>query len=146
MLKINNLTKKFNDRTIIDNLSFEVEDSEILTIVGPSGAGKTTLLRCISGLEPVDKGEFYLNNKKFSPYEDTGSESVIGVVFQDFKLLENRDVLENVAFAQKVIEAPNKKRIRTKSMAVLAMVGLAKKIKFCSRAARIFMEYTVIKQ
>jgi len=103
MLKINNLTKKFNDRTIIDNISFEVEDSEILTIVGPSGAGKTTLLRCISGLEPVDKGEFYLNNKKFSPYEDTGSESVIGVVFQDYQLFPNLTVLDNVTLAPQMV-------------------------------------------
>ncbi|GAB5052791.1 amino acid ABC transporter ATP-binding protein [Pediococcus ethanolidurans] len=103
MLKINNLTKKFNERTIIDNLSFEVENSEILTIVGPSGAGKTTLLRCISGLESFDSGEFYLDGKKFNPYEDTGSESVIGVVFQDYQLFPNLTVLDNVTLAPQMV-------------------------------------------
>lgn len=103
MLKINNLTKKFNERTIIDNLSFEVENSEILTIVGPSGAGKTTLLRCISGLESFDSGGFYLDGKKFNPYEDTGSESVIGVVFQDYQLFPNLTVLDNVTLAPQMV-------------------------------------------
>lgn len=103
MLKINNLTKKFNERTIIDNLSFEVENSEILTIAGPSGAGKTTLLRCISGLESFDSGEFYLDGKKFNPYEDTGSESVIGVVFQDYQLFPNLTVLDNVTLAPQMV-------------------------------------------
>ncbi|MBU7554270.1 amino acid ABC transporter ATP-binding protein [Pediococcus ethanolidurans] len=103
MLKINNLTKKFNERIIIDNLSFEVENSEILTIVGPSGAGKTTLLRCISGLESFDSGEFYLDGKKFNPYEDTGSESVIGVVFQDYQLFPNLTVLDNVTLAPQMV-------------------------------------------
>ena len=84
MLKINDLTKTFNGRVIIDKLSFEVPDSEILTIVGPSGAGKTTLLRCISGLEKIDSGSFYINDQKFDPYENSGNESVIGVVFRIF--------------------------------------------------------------
>lgn len=96
MLKIENLTKKFNERTIIDNLSFEVDDGEILTIVGPSGAGKTTLLRCISGLERVDRGQFYVDDVQFDPYLEKGQQSTIGVVFQDYQLFPNLNVLDNV--------------------------------------------------
>ncbi len=99
MLKIENLTKKFNERTIIDNLSFEVDDGEILTIVGPSGAGKTTLLRCISGLERVDRGQFYVDDVQFDPYLEKGQQSTIGVVFQDYQLFPNLNVLDNVILA-----------------------------------------------
>ncbi|AMV61254.1 amino acid ABC transporter, ATP-binding protein [Pediococcus damnosus] len=103
MLKIKDLTKTFGGRVIIDKLSFDVPDSEILTIVGPSGAGKTTLLRCISGLEKIDAGGFYINDQKFDPYENSGNESVIGVVFQDFQLFPNLTVMDNVTLAPKLV-------------------------------------------
>jgi len=70
MLKLENITKSFDGKTILDNLNLEVEDNSILSIVGPSGAGKTTLLRCIAGLEKVDSGTFTLNNQPFDPFDE----------------------------------------------------------------------------
>ncbi|STY42974.1 Probable amino-acid import ATP-binding protein YxeO [Listeria grayi] len=64
MLKIKNVTKKFDDRLILDNVSLTLADNEILSIVGPSGGGKTTLLRCISGLETMDSGEIWIDEEK----------------------------------------------------------------------------------
>ena len=60
MLTIKNLTKHFDNRTIIDHLNLEIPEGKILTIVGPSGGGKTTLLRCLAGLETIDSGELWM--------------------------------------------------------------------------------------
>lgn len=64
MLEIKNLSKKFDQKTILDNVNIALQDGEILSIVGPSGGGKTTLLRCISGLEKMDAGEIFIDGEK----------------------------------------------------------------------------------
>ena len=99
MLELKNVVKSFNGKTIINNLNLKIQDGKILTIVGPSGAGKTTLLRCISGLEKIDSGEFFLDGQPFDPYESRDNESVIGVVFQDFQLFPNLSVIDNITLA-----------------------------------------------
>ena len=70
MLEVKNLKKSFDGRPILDDISFNVKDGEILTIVGPSGAGKTTLLRCITGLESADSGDFLIDGQQFNPHHD----------------------------------------------------------------------------
>ncbi|UQS86805.1 ATP-binding cassette domain-containing protein [Nicoliella spurrieriana] len=101
MLELKNITKKFGNRTIINNLNAQIKDNEIMCIVGPSGAGKTTLLRCISGLEKLDAGEFILDGKQFDP---TASENnVVGVVFQDFQLFPNLTVIQNITLAPELV-------------------------------------------
>ncbi|HBI2244291.1 TPA: amino acid ABC transporter ATP-binding protein, partial [Listeria monocytogenes] len=67
MLEIKNLSKKFDQKTILDNVNISLQDGEILSIVGPSGGGKTTLLRCISGLEKMDAGEIFIDGEKIDP-------------------------------------------------------------------------------
>ena len=134
MIDLKNVSKTYsNGVEALNDVNIHIDKGEFVFIVGSSGSGKSTLIRQqLRELKPTS-GEITNNGKKTSKMRKRKLPLLrrdIGVVFQDFKLLENRDVLENVAFAQKVIEAPNKKRIRTKSMAVLAMVGLAKKIKF----------------
>lgn len=104
MLEIKNLTKKFGNRTIIDDLSLRVNDGEILSIVGPSGAGKTTLLRCITGLETVDAGTFSWDNQVFDPASNDSQNAIIGVVFQDFQLFPNLTVLENITLAPRLVK------------------------------------------
>ncbi|WP_308556529.1 amino acid ABC transporter ATP-binding protein [uncultured Lactobacillus sp.] len=92
MLEVKNLCKEFNNRPILKDISFTLKDGEIMTIVGPSGAGKTTLLRIIAGLETKDSGEILIDGK---PY-DSGK---VGVVFQDFNLFPNLNVLQNITLA-----------------------------------------------
>ena len=92
MLEVKNLKKKFGTRQILDGVNFEVQDGEILSIVGPSGAGKTTLLRCVTGLESADEGEFLIDGKAFDPEGTDTSDAVIGVVFQVLK--EDRQVAQ----------------------------------------------------
>lgn len=96
MLEVKNLCKEFNNRPILKDISFTLKDGEIMTIVGPSGAGKTTLLRIIAGLETKDSGEILINGKPYDPGN-------VGVVFQDFNLFPNLNVLQNITLAPTMV-------------------------------------------
>lgn len=96
MLEVKNLSKGFNGHQILRDISFTLKDGEIMTIVGPSGAGKTTLLRIIAGLETKDSGEILIDGK---PY-DSGK---VGVVFQDYNLFPNLNVLQNITLAPTLV-------------------------------------------
>jgi len=124
MLKLENITKSFDGKTILDNLNLEVKDNSILSIVGPSGAGKTTLLRCIAGLERVDSGTFTLNGKSFDPFDESVKERVVGVVFQDFNLFPHLSVMENVALAPEMVLKQDKKTAEKNVSDLLAQLGL----------------------
>lgn len=96
MLEVKNLCKEFNNRPILKDISFRLKDGEIMTIVGPSGAGKTTLLRIIAGLETKDSGEILIDGKSYDPGK-------VGVVFQDFNLFPNLNVLQNITLAPTMV-------------------------------------------
>lgn len=96
MLEVKNLCKEFNNRLILKDISFTLKDGEIMTIVGPSGAGKTTLLRIIAGLETKDSGEILIDGKPYDPGN-------VGVVFQDFNLFPNLNVLQNITLAPTMV-------------------------------------------
>lgn len=96
MLEVKNLCKEFNNRPILKDISFTLKDGEIMTIVGPSGAGKTTLLRIIAGLETKDSGEILIDGKPYDPGK-------VGVVFQDFNLFPNLNVLQNITLAPSMV-------------------------------------------
>lgn len=96
MLEVKNLSKGFNGHQILKDISFTLKDGEIMTIVGPSGAGKTTLLRIIAGLETKGSGQILIDGK---PY-DSGK---VGVVFQDYNLFPNLNVLQNITLAPTLV-------------------------------------------
>ena len=96
MLEVKNLCIEFNNRPILKDISFRLKDGEIMTIVGPSGAGKTTLLRIIAGLETKDSGEILIDGKPYDPGK-------VGVVFQDFNLFPNLNVLQNITLAPTMV-------------------------------------------
>ena len=125
MLKLENITKSFDGKTILDNLNLEVKDNSILSIVGPSGAGKTTLLRCIAGLEKVDSGQFILNNQPFDSSDESAKERVVGVVFQDFNLFPHLSVTENIALAPQMVLKQNKATIQKNVTDLLNQLGLS---------------------
>lgn len=124
MLEIKNLTKRFGDRTIIDNLTMTVKDNEIMAIVGPSGAGKTTLLRCITGLESVNKGEFFWNGNQFDPTNTTQKDTIIGVVFQDYQLFPNLTVLGNITLAPTMVKKEPMADVKKYARELLSRLGL----------------------
>lgn len=124
MLEVQELKKSFGGRQILDGVNLTVKDGEILCIVGPSGAGKTTLLRCITGLEAADSGKFLIDGRPFDPQGTERSDSVIGVVFQDFNLFPNLSVIENVTLAPTLVLKKSKDEAQKDAEELLKELGL----------------------
>lgn len=133
MIKFANVSKKFPDgTTAVDNSSFEIEDGEFVFLVGPSGAGKTTILRLlIKELEP-NLGEITVDEhqlKKLSSGKITELRRKVGVVFQDLKLLSDRNVYENIALSLWVL-GKKENEIKDEVLEKLKLVGLEGQEKF----------------
>lgn len=98
-IKINNAVKKFGDNTVISDISVDIKDRELFTLLGPSGCGKTTLLRMIAGFNTIEGGEFYFNEKMINDMEV--SRRNIGMVFQNYAIFPHYTVRQNVEFGLK---------------------------------------------
>lgn len=103
MIKIKNLTKRFDEKSIFKNLSLELGDGEILTVMGPSGIGKTTLIKVLTGLEKAQSGTVSLNGQDF-PIGDPKVSQQFALIFQDFNLFPHLTVKENIALAPKIVK------------------------------------------
>lgn len=130
MIQLENVSKNYSaGAPAVNNINLKIEKGEFVFIVGDSGAGKSTLIKLLlKELEP-SSGKIYVNDKflnKLKRRKVPYLRRDIGVVFQDFRLLKDRNVYENVAFAQRVVSVPTKV-IRRRVPAMLSMVGLAEK-------------------
>ncbi|CAI2585428.1 L-cystine import ATP-binding protein TcyC [Apilactobacillus kunkeei] len=125
MFQVKSLNKSFQGKNIIKDMNLDVDDNEILSIVGPSGAGKTTLLRCITGLEKADSGKFFLDGEEIDPTDD--SKSVIGVVFQDFGLFPNLTVIENIILAPQLVLKKSKEEALKEAQELIDKLDLTGK-------------------
>ncbi|HIJ19570.1 MAG TPA: cell division ATP-binding protein FtsE [Deltaproteobacteria bacterium] len=129
MIQLFRLFKKFGDHTALHDVSMHVAKGEFVFITGPSGAGKTTLLRLIHGSEKPSSGNILVDSINLSRISRVRLDLLrqkIGYVFQDFKLLPNRTVSENVSIALEIMGAPDSV-IQSKTRQVLEFVGLKKK-------------------
>jgi cell division transport system ATP-binding protein len=130
MIRLDNVTKSYAaDSVALRDASFEVEKGEFVFLVGPSGSGKSTLLRLLNREERPERGQVWVagrNIVEMPPGRVPYLRRNIGNVFQDYKLLPNKTVFENVAFAQEVIGRP-KNEIRQQVPTVLELVGLSGK-------------------
>ena len=98
-LEIKNLTKKYNNIEAIKDISFSIEEKEIICILGPSGCGKTTILQSIGGFIKIDKGEIILDNKNIENLEPEDRETA--TVFQSYGLFPHKTVMENIIYGLK---------------------------------------------
>ena len=96
VLEINNLSKSFNNKIILDNFSLQVKEKEIISIIGPSGVGKSTLLRCINGLEKIDSGQIIINGNEIKKKISKQTNLDVGLVFQDYNLFPQYTALKNI--------------------------------------------------
>ena len=115
----------------VNDVSFRVEKGEFVFIVGTSGSGKSTLIKLMMREIKPTSGKVFINGRdlgRMRRYNIAKYRRTIGVVFQDFRLLQDRSVYENVAFAQRVIEVPPKE-IARQVPRVLSVVGLSEKLK-----------------
>ncbi len=98
-IHIKNAVKRFGTKTIIPDLSLDVQEGEFFTLLGPSGCGKTTLLRMIAGFNSIEGGDFYFNEKRINDLDP--AKRNIGMVFQNYAIFPHLTVRKNVAFGLK---------------------------------------------
>lgn len=130
MIEFIDVVKRYDNGTVgLQDATFKIEKGEFVFIIGPSGSGKSTLLKLILHEVVPTAGEVYVNGfgigqipRREIPYLRRG----LGVVFQDFRLLPNKTVYENVAYAMQIVEA-QPRDIRRQVPVALALVGLSKK-------------------
>ncbi len=130
LIEFVNVTKVYdNEVRALSNINISIDKGEFVFLVGPSGAGKSTLIKLLLKETEPSAGRLFFNNKDITKVRNRGVPTIrrkIGMVFQDFRLLPKKTVYENVAFAMRIIGAPNKE-IRRQVPIILSMVGLSKK-------------------
>ena len=133
MLEIKNANKYFNRHKknevhAINNTSITLDNTGLVALLGPSGCGKTTLLNSIGGLDKLTKGNIYIDgkkiNSKFSYKTDKIRNLNIGYIFQDYKLIEDKSVYDNVAIVLRMIGIKDKEEIKKRVEYVLDKVGM----------------------
>ena len=129
ILKVNGLSKKYDDLPVLDNLSLSVKKGEVVVIVGPSGCGKSTFLRCLNGLEDIDEGEVLLGEEKVNPNKKNLSRTRerIGMVFQSYDLFPHKTILQNITLAPIKVKKRKKAEVEEEAIKLLDRVGLLSK-------------------
>ena len=116
LLEIKHLSKSFDKLDILKDINLDVNEGDVVVIIGPSGSGKSTLLRCINKLETLTKGNILLDGKNID--DSLEFHKKIGMVFQSFNLFENLTVLDNITLAP----------IKTKTLSEIDAVKRAKEL------------------
>ena len=135
IISVKNIKKSFSDGVqVLKDISFDVEQGEILGIIGPSGSGKSTMLRCIAQLENVDDGSIYISgspiveNGKYAPKDELRKAALnLGFVFQNFNLFPHMSVLQNITDAQIHVLKTPKAEAAEIARKLLSDVGLSDK-------------------
>ena len=123
MLELKNISKQFGQKKIFDHFNLTIEDSKILSLVGPSGGGKTTLLRMLAGLEKIDSGEIIYNGEVV-PIDHLETLNLLGFVFQDFQLFPHLSVLDNLTLSPVKTMGMTKEAAKEKAVTLLQRLGL----------------------
>ncbi len=137
MLNVKNLTKKFGNTEVLKGISFSLEKGEVLAVIGSSGGGKTTLLRCLNFLETADSGTISVNSeiifdgdsvKKQSDEEIRKNRLHFGLVFQQFNLFPQYNVLKNITLAPTLLKLGTNDEIEKNAVELVKKVGLEDKM------------------
>ncbi|MBB5183507.1 ATP-binding cassette domain-containing protein [Catenisphaera adipataccumulans] len=130
MIKVEHVSKKFKHTQALKDVSLEVKQGEIVSLIGPSGSGKSTLLRCIHGLEVPESGKIYLEGElmdRHDPVKYRAQRNKMGFVFQHFNLFPNMTVLQNCTLAPIQVLNQSESEAEATAMRYLNRVGLAEK-------------------
>ena len=135
MIRLNGVSKYFNRRKsneirAIDNTSIELGNSGLVTFLGNSGCGKTTLLNAIGGLDKVDKGDIYIDDERMTRRSESKRDELrnlnIGYIFQNYNLIEDDTVFDNVSIVLRMTGMKDKGEIEERVMFVLRRLGIDK--------------------
>ncbi|MFS0673998.1 amino acid ABC transporter ATP-binding protein [Ornithinibacillus sp. 179-J 7C1 HS] len=129
MIKINGLYKSFGNLEVLKGIDCEIQEKEVVCVIGPSGSGKSTFLRCINLLEEISDGEVYIDGVKVNDSRTDINEirKEVGMVFQQFNLFPHMNVLENITIAPKKIRNMNQIEAENWAYELLEKVGLRDK-------------------
>lgn len=130
MIRVENVSKKFNKTHALKNVNLEVNKGDIISLIGPSGSGKSTLLRCIHGLEHVDSGKIYMDDEWMNPNDEKkfrAQRNRMGFVFQHFNLFPNMSVIQNCKLAQVEVLNKTDEEAEKTALEYLDKVGLLEK-------------------
>ena len=139
MVKLVNVRKSFGDLEVLKGVNLEVQQGEVVCIIGASGSGKSTMLRCLNQLERISEGEIYIEdvltdkrakNKDLMKIDPATVQSLcteLGMVFQNFNLFPHLTVIDNVTIAPLIVKKADKKIAETRALDLLSSVGLAEK-------------------
>ena len=116
LFEMKHIKKNFDGLEVLKDISLDVEEGEVLSIIGPSGSGKSTILRCATGLETPDSGEIIKNGD-------------VGLVFQQFNLFPHFSVLKNIVDAPLKVQKRKKDEVYAQARSLLKKMGLADKEK-----------------
>lgn len=123
MIKAKKVYKSFGELEVLAGVSFEVQQGEVISIIGPSGSGKSTLLRSLIGLEEIDSGELYIEGISVKESGKKAYEKM-GMVFQGFNLFPHKTVLGNLIEAPIVVKGEKKAEVKKRAEKLLKKVGL----------------------
>ena len=129
VLTIEHLVKRFDDLTVLNDISLTVHEGEVIVIVGPSGCGKSTFLRCINALEDIQGGEIRLRGEPVSKRNRNLADirQKIGMVFQSYELFPHLNILDNVMLSPVRVQKRGKKEAKEEALSLLSRVGLRDK-------------------
>ena len=139
MIKLENVYKSFNELEVLKGINLQVEEGEVVCIIGPSGSGKSTMLRCMNQLETITSGKIYINSNLVSHIEDgkdmlnlhekeaSKLRTSLGMVFQRFNLFPHLTVLQNLTIAPVMVKNEKDDAIKERAMSLLKSVGLLDK-------------------
>jgi len=133
MIETENLTKKFGELLVFENINLKVKKGEVLVIIGPSGSGKSTMLRCLNFLEIPNGGEVIIEGEKLDAKDKKKTRTIIekiGMVFQNFNLFPHKTVLENVMEAPIVVKKEGKAEVQKRAEILIEKVGLKDKMDY----------------
>ena len=125
IVEIKNVQKHFGALEVLDDISFSVDKGNVVCLIGPSGSGKSTMLRCINLLESIDKGEIIVLGEDINKIENINAyRQKVGMVFQQFNLFNNMNVVENCILAQVKVLKRNREEARKIAIENLTKVGM----------------------
>lgn len=126
ILNVQHLQKAYGEHQVLKDISFEVHKGKVMTVIGPSGGGKSTMLRCINLLEDPTGGEILFHDQNIldENYNIPRYRSKVGMVFQQFELFENKNVLQNCMIGQELVLKRSKAEAKKIALENLKTVGM----------------------
>jgi len=131
MIRVEHLSKKFGDLTVLSDVNIHIKKGEVISVIGPSGTGKSTFLRCLNLLDPPSGGKIFIDGQEITAPGAKVSllRQKMGMVFQDFNLFMHLSVLDNLILAPVKLLGKSKEEATAQARELLQMVGLLAKEK-----------------